>query len=178
MQSYYPKRSPHSATRLPSNVMIMKILTTMRSNHIVISILYPLVKLMTLSLLLEMFELFITVFDKDISISRHFCFSISSRSTSAMSTWRSRCSGVAPRSRSREKARSAWLISSFKAPLQAERDVGARATKSRRGRLSMITWMSFQSCDKFELCDAVNLLTLWFGQSIGDYVVPDWHTEF
>ena len=42
----------------------------------------------------------------------------------------------------------------------------------------MITWMSFQSCDKFELCDVVNLLTLWFGQSIGDYVVPDWHTEF
>lgn len=36
----------------------------------------------------------------------------------------------------------------------------------------------FQSCDKFELCDAVNLLTLWFRQSIGDYVVPDWHTEF
>lgn len=46
--------------------MIMKILTTMRSNHIVISILYPLFKLMTLSLLLEMFELFNTVFDKEI----------------------------------------------------------------------------------------------------------------
>ena len=60
----------------------------------------------------------------------------------------------------------------------AFKDVGAPATKSRRGRLSMITWMSFQSCDKFELCDVVNLLTLWFGQSIGDYVVPDWHTEF
>ena len=43
--------------------MIMKILTTMRSNHIVISILYLLVKLMTLSVLLEMFELFNTVFD-------------------------------------------------------------------------------------------------------------------
>lgn len=70
------------------------------------------------------------------------------------------------------------ILSFCKAPPQAERDVGARATKSRRGRLSMITWMSFQSCDKFELCDAVNLLTLWFGQSIGDYVVPDWHTEF
>ena len=38
----------------------------MRSNHIVISILYPLFKLMTLSLLLEMFELFNTVFDKEI----------------------------------------------------------------------------------------------------------------
>ena len=35
----------------------------MCSNHIIISILYPLVKLMTLSLLLEMFELFNTVFD-------------------------------------------------------------------------------------------------------------------
>lgn len=46
-----------------------------------------------------MFELFNTVFDKDISISRHFRFSISSRSKSAMSTWRSRCSGVALRSR-------------------------------------------------------------------------------
>lgn len=66
MQSYYPKSSPYSATRLPSNVMIMKILTTMRSNHIIISILYPLFKLMTLSLLLEMFELFNTVFDKEI----------------------------------------------------------------------------------------------------------------
>ena len=66
MQSYYPKRFPHSASRLPSNVMIMKILTTMRSNHIIISILYPLFKLMTLSLLLEMFELFNTVFDKEI----------------------------------------------------------------------------------------------------------------
>lgn len=41
----------------------MKILTTMCSKHIIISILYPLVKLMTLSLLLEMFELFNTVFD-------------------------------------------------------------------------------------------------------------------
>lgn len=41
-------------------------MTTMRSNHIVISILYPLFKLMTLSLLLEMFELFNTVFDKEI----------------------------------------------------------------------------------------------------------------
>ena len=46
--------------------MIMKTLTTMRSNLIVISILYPLFKLMTLSLLLEMFELFNTVFDKEI----------------------------------------------------------------------------------------------------------------
>ncbi len=43
--------------------MIMKILTTMRSNYIVISILYLLVKLMMLSVLLEMFELFNTVFD-------------------------------------------------------------------------------------------------------------------
>ena len=43
--------------------MIMKILTTMCSNHIIISILYPLVKLMMLSVLLEMFELFNTVFD-------------------------------------------------------------------------------------------------------------------
>ena len=66
MQSYYPKRSPHSTTRLTSDVMIMKTLTTMRSNLIVISILYPLFKLMTLSLLLEMFELFNTVFDKEI----------------------------------------------------------------------------------------------------------------
>ena len=41
----------------------MKILTTMCSNHIVISILYLLVKLMMLSVLLEMFELFNTVFD-------------------------------------------------------------------------------------------------------------------
>lgn len=52
--------------------MIMKTLTTMRSNHIIISILYPLVKLMTLSELselLELFELFNTVFDKEISIS-------------------------------------------------------------------------------------------------------------
>ena len=46
--------------------MIMKILTTMRSNHIIISILYPLFKLMTPSLLLEIFELFNTVFDKEI----------------------------------------------------------------------------------------------------------------
>ena len=79
--------------------MIMKTLMILRSKHIVISILYPLVKLMTLSELLEMFELFNTVFHKDISISYHFFFSISSRSTSAMSTWRSRCSGVALRSR-------------------------------------------------------------------------------
>lgn len=49
--------------------MIMKILTTMCSNHIIISILCPLVKLMTLSQLLETFELFNTVFDKEISIS-------------------------------------------------------------------------------------------------------------
>ncbi len=85
--------------------------------------------------------------------------------------------------REKRKQRQVHLNAVFsfsfcKAPPQAERDVGARATKSRRGRLSMITWMSFQLCDKFELCDAVNLLTLWFRQSIGDYVVPDWHTEF
>ena len=52
-----------------------------------------------------MFELFNTVFDKEISISRHFRFSISSRSKSAMSTWRSRCSGVALRSRMSERGR-------------------------------------------------------------------------
>lgn len=52
-----------------------------------------------------MFELFITVFDKDISISRHFSFNISSRSKSAMSTWRSRWSGVALRSRMSERLR-------------------------------------------------------------------------
>ena len=66
MQSYYPKKSSHSTTRLTSNVMIMKTLTTMRRNHIILSILYLLFKLMTLSLLLEMFELFNTVFDKEI----------------------------------------------------------------------------------------------------------------
>ena len=63
MQSYYPKGSPHSGTRLPSNVMIMKTLIILRSKHIIISILYPLIKLMMLSELLEMFELFNTVFD-------------------------------------------------------------------------------------------------------------------
>lgn len=41
----------------------------MRSDHIIISILYQLVKLMTLSQLLELFGLFNTVFDKEISIS-------------------------------------------------------------------------------------------------------------
>ena len=46
----------------------MRTPTTLRSNHFIISILYPLVKLMTLSELLEMFELFNTVFDKEISI--------------------------------------------------------------------------------------------------------------
>lgn len=46
--------------------MIMKILTTMCSNHIIISILCPLVKLMTLSQLLETFELFNPVFDKEV----------------------------------------------------------------------------------------------------------------
>lgn len=66
MQSYYQKRYPHSASRLSSNVMIMKILTTMCSNHIIISILCPLVKLMTLSQLLETFELFNPVFDKEV----------------------------------------------------------------------------------------------------------------
>lgn len=49
--------------------MIMKTLMTLRSKHIVISIFYPLVKLMTLSQLLELFGLFNTVFDKEISIS-------------------------------------------------------------------------------------------------------------
>ena len=66
MQSYYQKRSPHFASRLSSNVMIMKILTTMRSKLIIISILYPLVKLMTSSQLLETFELFNPVFDKEV----------------------------------------------------------------------------------------------------------------
>lgn len=77
----------------------MKILTTMRSNHIVISILYPLFKLMTLSLLLEMFELFNTVFDKEIFHIELPLLQYFLKSTSAMSTWRSRCSGVALRSR-------------------------------------------------------------------------------
>lgn len=42
--------------------MIMKILTTMRNKLIIISILYPLVKLMTISELLELFESFNTTF--------------------------------------------------------------------------------------------------------------------
>lgn len=41
----------------------------MRSKLIIISISYPLVKLMPLSQLLELFGLFNTVFDKEISIS-------------------------------------------------------------------------------------------------------------
>lgn len=130
--------------------MIMKILTTMRSKLIIISILYPLVKLMTLSLLLEMFELFNTVLTKSFPL-QHFL---------------------------QKHVRDVHLALSLVWCGTAFKDVGAPAMKSRRGRLSMITWMSFQLCDKFELCDAVNLLTLWFRQSIGDYVVPDWHTEF